>query len=295
MLDFKKIDISDKEWVERILKFSDYRGAEYNFTNLFIWDGVFKSQIARFKDFLVFRSGIPGQRQYLYPAGRGDKREVIEEIMLDASRDESTLEFIGITRDTKEELHNMFPHEFKFTLVRDSYDYIYDAEKMATLTGKKLQSKRNHINFFAREYKWTYEEITPAMIPEIVEYKREWCIRNGCNDQETLTWESCAVEKCLENYEELGVKGAVLRIDGEIVAFTVGEILNSDTVIVHIEKADSDVRGAYPMINREFARRLGNGYKYVNREDDIGDEGLRKAKESYYPVFMLEKFSARLF
>lgn len=294
MLEFKKIEISDREWVTRILAFSDYRGAEYNFTNLFIWDGIYKSQIGRFKDFMILRTGTQGERHYLYPPGRGDVREVLEEMMKDASYDESNFSLIGVTRDTKALLEKMFPHSFRFELVRDSFDYIYDADKLTTLSGKKLQPKRNHLNNFVASNNWSYEDFTANKVDEVKEFSHEWCKRADCKEIETLSWEACAVEKCLDHFEELGIKGGILRVDGQIVAYSVGEVLNSDTIVVHIEKAFSDVRGAYPMINREFIKKIAPGFKYVNREDDIGDEGLRKAKESYYPQFMLEKFTATL-
>ena len=295
MLEFKNIEIVDKEWIDRIMRLSDYRGSEYCFTNLFIWDGIYKTKISRFKDFLILRTGTEGYRQYLYPPGRGDRREVIEIMMEDAKNDESDFSLIGLTRETREELDKLFPHTFRFTPVRDSYDYIYESDKMINLTGKKLQPKRNHLNFFTSNYKWSLETISVDLIPEVKEFSREWCRRMDCKRTETLQWESCAVEKCLDNYGSLNLTGGVLWADGEIVAFSVGEVISSDTVIIHIEKAFSDVRGAYPMINREFAKLLASGHTYINREDDIGDEGLRKAKESYYPAFMLEKFTAKLF
>lgn len=294
MIEFKKIEISDKEWVDRILSLSDFRGAEYNFTNLFIWDGIYKSEIARFKDFLILRTGTQGERHYLYPPGRGDRREVLDIMIEDASQDESEFSLIGVTRDTKAELEKMYPFKFRFELVRDSYDYIYEADKLATLSGKKLQPKRNHLNYFITNYNWSYEEFTANKVDEVKAFSHEWCKRIDCKGVESLSWEACAVEKCLDHFEELNMKGGILRVDGEIVAYTAGEVLNSDTIIVHIEKAFSDVRGAYPMINREFIKKISPGFKYVNREDDIGDEGLRKAKESYYPLLMLEKFYATM-
>lgn len=294
MLEFKKIEIRDKEWVDRILSLSDYRGAEYNFTNLFIWDGTYKTQIGRFKDFMIIRTGSQGQRYYLYPPGRGNRREVLDEMIRDASLDDSAFSLIGLTRETKAQLEKIYPHSFKFKQERDSFDYIYDANRLSTLSGKKLQPKRNHLNYFVSNYNWSYEEFTPNKVDEVKEFSHEWCKRFDCDKLETLSWESCAVEKCLDYFEELKMKGGILRVDGQIVAYTVGEVLNSDTLVVHIEKAFTDVRGAYPMINREFVKRNAEGFKYINREDDIGDEGLRKAKESYYPAILLEKFTATL-
>lgn len=294
MIDFRTIEISDKEWIERLLKFSDFRAAEYNFTNLFIWDVVYHSKIARFKDFFLLRAGDAEQYNYLYPAGRGDRREVIDKLIEDASTHEVDLNIIGLTKESKSELEKLFPGQFKYTSLRDSFDYIYESEKLMTLSGKKLQPKRNHLNYFASNYKWSYEELTPSKIEEVKEFSHEWCRRYSCKSVDTLSWESCAVEKCLNHYGELSLKGGILRVDGEIIGYTIGEVLNSDTVVVHIEKAFQEYRGAYQFINREFVKRLAPGYLYVNREDDIGDEGLRKAKESYYPIFMLEKFSAKL-
>ena len=295
MLEFKKIEIEDKAWADILLRISDFRGAEYCFTNLYIWDGIYQSKIGRYKDFLMLRTGSAPDFRYLYPAGSGDVKEVIELMMEDAANNGSSFTLIGVTEKTAQELKSHFPDRFIFDPIRDSFDYIYESEKLISLSGKKLQPKRNHLNFFAANNKWSYEELNSDMIPEIKEFNHEWCARVECKKYETLSWESCAVEKCLDNYHHLNLRGGVLRVDGKIVAYTIGEVINSDTVIVHIEKAFSEVRGAYPMINREFLSRVAPGYQYVNREDDIGDEGLRKAKESYYPIFMLEKFYAKLF
>ncbi|MHC1779921.1 MAG: DUF2156 domain-containing protein [Bacteroidales bacterium] len=295
MLEFKRIELNDKAWVNSLLEISDFRGAEYCFTNLFIWDGIYKSKLGRYIEFLLLRTGSEGEYNYLFPAGKGDLKEVIDLLIEDASNSGSPFRLIGVTNESRALLDSLYPGKFNYKSVRDSFDYIYESEKLITLSGKKLQPKRNHLNYFTTNYKWSYEELTPGMIGEILDFNHEWCRRVECKKYETLSWESCAVEKCLGNFGELNVKGGVLRVDGKIVAYTVGEVLNSDTIIVHIEKAFSDIRGAYPMINREFISAIGKDYKYVNREDDIGDMGLRQAKESYYPIFMLEKFTAELF
>ncbi len=295
MLEFKQIKIEDKGWADTLLKMSDFRGAEYCFTNLFIWDGIYQSKIGRYKDFLLLRTGSAPDFRYLYPAGCGDVKEVIELMIEDAAHNGAFFTLIGVTDQTAQELKSLFPDRFNFNPVRDSFDYIYESEKLISLSGKKLQPKRNHLNYFASNNNWSYEELSSDMITEIQDFNHEWCARVECKKFETLSWESCAVEKCLDNYHLLNLRGGVLRVDSKIVAYTIGEVINSDTIIVHIEKAFSEVRGAYPMINREFLSRVAPGYQYVNREDDIGDEGLRKAKESYYPIFMLEKFYAKLF
>ena len=295
MINFRPINISDKGWVDELLAYSDYRGAEYCFTNLFIWEGVYNSTIARYKDFLLIRSGRERSWRYLYPAGRGDRREVIETIRADAEEKGGTFSIIGLTSDTKRELEAIFPNKFHFTPIRDSYDYLYDSEKLISLSGKKLQSKRNHINYFTTHYEWSYEDMAVNKLEEVKAFNEEWCRISDCSKNKTLELECCAVQKCLKEYSGLGVAGGIIRADGKMVAFTVGERINSDTAIIHIEKALPDIRGAYPMINREFARLIAPNLKYINREDDIGDLGLRKAKESYHPAFMLEKYVADIF
>lgn len=295
MIEFRQIEITDKIWIDELLKYSDYRGAEYCFTNLFIWDGIYKSKIARHKDFVLLRGGAPDNFRYLYPAGRGDKREVVDFLIKNAAEQGERFMFIGIAQDTKEELMDLFPNRFEFKAIRDSFDYIYESEKLISLAGKKLQSKRNHINRFRELPDWQYEDLTPDKIPEVVNFNSKWCKSVDCDKNESLGWEACAVAKCLAFYPDLNLKGGLLRVDGDVVAYTIGEAVNSDTVMIHIEKAFAEVRGAYPMINREFAERVAAGYKYISREDDAGDAGLRQAKESYYPVFMQEKYSAILF
>ena len=294
MLDFKPIEISDKEWVDQLLRYSDYRGSEYCFTNLFIWDSVYKSLISRFNDFLLIRSGSNEAYKYLYPAGKGDKIEAIETIISDAESNGSPFSLIGLSSEAKEELEKIMPGRFEFTPYRDSFDYIYESSKLISLSGKKLQPKRNHINFFKSTYNWSYEELRAESIPEVAEFNTKWCKEADCSKHKTLGLEICAVKKCLDNYPELNISGGILRVDGEIVAYTIGERINSDTAIVHIEKALTSFRGAYPMINREFAERIASNLLYINREDDIGDLGLRNAKESYHPHFMLEKYIGKL-
>lgn len=295
MIEFRQLEVFDKKWIDELLKYSDYRGAEYCFTSLFIWDGVYNSKVARYKDFLLLKSGKDETTRYLYPAGRGDRREVIEYLIADAKESGLKFRLMGLSNETKTELEELFPGRFEFKPYRDSFDYIYESEKLISLSGKKLQSKRNHINRFKELSNWEYEELTDDKIPEIIEFSRKWCKEMDCSENESLRWETRAVAKCLMNYPYLNLRGGILRVDGKIVAYTVGEPMNSDTVIIHIEKAIADIRGAYPMINREFASRVAFGYKYINREDDAGDEGLRQAKESYCPVFMQEKYLANLF
>lgn len=292
MIEFRQIVLEDKEWIDQILATSDFRGAEYCFTNLFIWEEVFKSRIARYKDFLLFKSGSKQDSRYLFPAGNGDFREVIALLEEDAFKEGVPFKMIALPPDSKVLVEELFPGQYTFSPTRNSFDYIYESEKMISLSGKKLQSKRNHLNRFLETPDWKYEEITPENLPEIREFTIKWCIANSCKESASKMWEICAVNKALSNFFELNLKGGLIRVEGEIIAYSAGEQINSDTLIVHIEKADTNIKGAYQAINREFASRHASALPYINREDDAGDEGLRKAKESYYPTFMQEKYAA---
>ena len=152
-------------------------------------------------------------------------------------------------------------------------------------------SKRNHINKFKIMYedRWSYEPMTKDNVEDCFQMALKWRNENGCEEDLEKNAEICVTLNSLRLFEELGLKGGVLRIDGEVAAFTVGEPICSDTFGVHIEKAYAEVQGAYPMINQQFVSHECMDYKYVNREEDTGAEGLRKAKMSYRPVFMVEK------
>ena len=179
---------------------------------------------------------------------------------------------------------------FEIEYVRDYADYIYETEKLATLAGKKLHAKRNHINKFKNLYpNWTYESLNDENVEDCFQMALKWRNQNGCEDDPEKNSEMCVTLNSLRLFKELELRGGVLKIDGKIVAFSLGEPICDDTFVVHIEKAFADVEGAYPMINQQFVQHECMDYKYVNREDDTGAEGLRKAKLSYRPAFLEEK------
>lgn len=299
--EFKDIELCDKEWADPLLAVSDYRATEYCFTSLYIWAGFFGTRIARWKDWLLIRSdGEEGCANYIFPAGRGDVREVMEVMEKDAARMGKKF-VLWTVAGVREKVEEALPGRYGFSPVRRSFDYIYRTENMISLTGKKYQPKRNFISRFkALNPDWTYECISPEADPETCRRQleecrtmtEEWCALNGCSRNESMRMESCAVRKALADFVPLQLRGGMLRCGGRLVAYTLGERLNSDTFIVHVEKAFSDITGAYPMINRTFLEHEAAGLEYVNREDDAGDEGLRKAKLSYHPEYMLEKYLA---
>ena len=296
MLEFHRIELSDQEWIAPLLAAGNLRGCEYTFSNNYIYRKIYRSDVARMDGYYIARSGRdPESPSYMYPAGSGDIRPVIEAMAADAKAMGRPFMMHGVQAQPKAELERLFPGRFQFEEKRESFDYIYETEKLATLSGKKLHSKRNFINRFLQEYegRWSYEPITQDNLDACWEMNERWCEQNGCGQDPSLAEESCAVRNCFNNFTALGLQGGLLRADGEIVAYTMGRPLNSDTFIVHIEKAFSQVAGAYPMINQQFVQHNCMGFRYVNREEDTGDEGLRKAKLSYKPAILLEKYLAR--
>ncbi|MEG3071813.1 MAG: phosphatidylglycerol lysyltransferase domain-containing protein [Candidatus Syntrophopropionicum ammoniitolerans] len=294
MINFKEIEIADKKWIDPLLAAADMRGSQHNFTNLLAWANIFQYRVARLEEHLVVKAvSLDGAPCYLYPAGRGELKAVIEALAEDAAGRGEEFLLAGISKENMGVLDRLFPDQFVYTEDRDSSDYIYLLEKLATLAGRKYSAKRNHINHFKRNNSWSFEPVTLENLAECWAMSVEWCEINSCMFNVRLTDEYCAVRRCFENFVELGLEGGLLRVSGRVVAYTMGGKLNSDTYDIHIEKAFDDIQVTYQMINREFAALIREKHPeliYVNREEDMGQEGLRKAKRSYHPVKMEEKY-----
>ena len=300
MIDFRTPQPSDKAWVDALLAQADYRGCDYNFTNLFVWSRAYGQEIAQVNGFLVTHLCGRMGCSYMYPAGSGDLAAAIDILAREADERRQPLRLVCLTTRQMEELDRLMPGRFAYEADRDGFDYLYDIDRLADLTGKKLHAKRNHINrFMDNNPSWVYEEITPQTLPECLEMDKEWyrrsMVREGAAEERDLGDEGIALRTAMDHYHALGLEGGLIRVYGEVVAFTMGDHLNSDTYDVHFEKAYGELQGAYAMINREFARWVRAKHpnvRYLNREDDMGVEGLRKAKESYYPDRMVEKYAA---
>ena len=300
MIDFHPPRLEEKPWVDELLRRADYRGCDYNFTNLFVWSRAYHQEIARVDDFLV--THVCGRMgcSFMFPAGGGDLASVIRKLEEEAAGRGEPLRLVCLTPRQMAELEEFFPGQFTFTADRDGYDYLYEIDRLADLGGKRLHAKRNHINrFMENNPSWTYEEITPESLGECLAMDKEWyrrsLAREGEAEERDLGDEGVALRQAMEHYQALGLEGGLIRVYGEVVAFTMGDLLNSDTYDVHFEKAYGELQGAYAMINREFARWVRGRHpnvRYLNREDDMGVEGLRKAKESYYPDQMVENHTA---
>lgn len=289
---FRRPELSDAELISDYFHKYPTRSCDRTFANVYLWAKFYQVEFTQYKNTLVFRDNSAGYG-YAFPVGADeDVRKVIPDLIRDAEEAGKPFCLYGITREHFEQIEQWFPGQFTCEYNRDEADYVYETEKLATLSGKKLHSKRNHINKFKQVYdgRWEYEKLTEDQVEDCFQMAMRWRNENECEEDEEKNQEMCVTMNSLRLLKELCLIGGVLKIDGEIVAFTIGEAVNDDTFVVHIEKAFAEVDGAYTMINQQFVEHeLLGKYQYVNREDDVGMEGLRKAKMSYHPVFMIEK------
>ena len=296
MIEFKDITPQDKELITSFTRHSHRRNCDLSFSNLCSWRFLYHTQFAISDGYLLLRFWAEGKLVYMMPIGQGDLGKVLEVLIQDAHQERAPFCLLGICTDMCADLEALMPGHFQFTADRDYADYLYLRTDLATLAGKKFQPKRNHVNKFKRTYpNYEYTAITPDRIQECLELEAEWCKANNCDQHEGTGNERRALVYALHHFEELGLTGGILHADGRIAAFTFGMPINQDTFGVHVEKADTRIEGAYAMINFEFANHIPEQYTYINREEDLGIEGLRKAKLSYQPAIILEKYTACLY
>lgn len=291
-IQFKRAELEDRELISRYFEQYTSRSCERTFANVYLWSRQFPVKWAIVEDTLVFKSQDEAHLAFAYPVGEKESIKKVLKILMEYSREQGeAFQLYNVTPEHFAQIEEWYPGRFQIAYNRDIADYVYETEKLATLSGKKLHGKRNHINKFKALYenRWTYESVTKDNVEDCFQMALKWRNQNGCEEDQDKRSEICVTLNALRLFEELKLKGGVLRIDGEVVAFTLGEPVCPDTFVVHIEKAFSDVQGAYPMINQQFVEHECRGYLYVNREEDTGAEGLRKAKLSYRPVFMVEK------
>lgn len=289
MLDYEYLKITDKEWVDELLSYSQFKNCDYCFGNIFLWGDIYSYKAARYKDFLILKSDNEKYTHFSFPAGRGDLKEIIDLFIDTAHSEKKPLLVSALTEERAEVFNDLYGDNFEVRANRDYSDYIYLRDNLANLPGKKYHSKRNHISYFEKNNDWQFEPIDNANISDCADMLDKWLSLSEKGDD--LSDEKRCILNAFEHYEELGLDGGLIRTQDGVVAFTMGERLNDNTFCTHFEKAYSSIRGAYPIINREFARYLSD-YKYINREEDLGDEGLRKSKLTYHPDILLNKYSA---
>ena len=296
MINFQRLSLSQKADYEKLLFSSPPRGCEYSFANLQLWG---RQQAAFLHGCVAFFSHFNGKSIYPYPIGPGDRRAVLEEILQDARERGIPCRISGMTAADREELEAWFPGKFFLRSSRDTYDYVYSIDDLADLKGRKFQKKRNHANRFRAEHPdYQVLPLNACNMPLAQHMINDWYTKRMKEDPEgDYLLENIALARACQNYTALGMEGILLLDGGQVLAVTMGSRLAEDTFDIHFEKAREDVDGAYTVVNQEFARYLRLKYPeviFLDREDDMGLEGLRRAKLSYNPHHLVEKHQATL-
>ena len=292
MLDFKSLQLTDKKIIDTCLDGNTYRACDFNFTNLYSWQSKFETTFTIEQDTLFIRYREADDKFcYLMPIGKMPLEKSLNRVLEDVKMRNTSFLMKGVTRRMWVDIMRAMPDTFECEHDRANDEYIYLSERLINLTGKKLQSKRNHINRFKKDNPdWAYISLTSRNeLNECAAMLDEWEDMNVDKAQTSLRYDYIATRIMLDNFEYLGLCGGAIKVNGKIVAFTLGERLTEDTFVIHVEKAFADMNGAYTIINQQFVEHEAGGYKYINREEDMGLEYLRKAKMSYYPDILLQE------
>jgi hypothetical protein len=285
---FNKIQLQDKEILEPYYKANSYRNCELTFANTFAWSQFYQIEYTIIDQCLVYKT-VSKEPQFIYPIGDGDKRGIIVKMMDYCEENKIPFGLRLINEEMFQELDLMFPELFQIEYDRDMADYIYLSEDLFKLSGKKYHGKKNHVNKFKATYQWSYERINESNKNECIDMAIEWSKLHNTDEDESKSMEIKVTMDMIKYFDELKLSGGLLRVDNRVVAFSIGEPVGKDCFVIHVEKAFSDIQGAYPMINQQMVQDYGVNYMYINREEDMGVEGLRKAKLSYKPAILLEK------
>jgi hypothetical protein len=291
---FKPVAIEDRPFFVPILREYQPETSEWTFTNLFIWREHYDFQWSMYQDWLIVISAQNGSAFALQPMGPPSRKDVAS-TLLTWLRDELGVSMPSIERADRRLVEEL---EGAARLVtepaRDHFDYVYLKDDLAGLPGSIYRAKRNRINKMSRSYVFTYAPLEEHHLSQCLELQSNWCEARRCKEDLSLLGEWQAIQEILGNFTALDVRGGVVIIDGRVGAFTVGEVLNDTTAVIHIEKADPGIAELYTVVNQQCAEKCWGNALYINREQDLGIPGLREAKLSYRPHHMVEKYRVTL-
>ncbi len=292
MIEFKSVSLEDRATIERYTLHSGISNCDLSFTNMYCWQAVYHSAWAVIDGFLVIRFQIDGGEKigYMQPVGVGDFAPLIPCLREDAHAHGQRLRIIGLADAGCEMIRGMHIGQFAFESDRNMEDYLYRADDLRTLTGRRYQPKRNHINRFVAAYPdFRYEPLTPDRFDACLTLERAWRKEHDGHTSE-LCAEQRAMQCAFDHFDELGIQGGCIYVGDQLVAFTYGSALLTNVFDTHVEKADTEFDGAFTIINKLFAQHLPEQFELINREEDLGLDGLRQAKLSYHPAFLQHKF-----
>ena len=291
---FKEIQLEDRNLFKEILWQYQPRTSEWTFTNLFIWRFHYGFQWSLLKDWLILLGRNDPQGSFaLMPIGP-PSRLGITRVLLEWLRDEKGEKNPRIERGDQQLIDEFAGQsDLLITPTQEQFDYVYRTEDLIELAGRKYHSKRNHIHKFLQSFSFTYASLNKEFLPACLDLSGLWCEVHRCEEDLNLLGEWGAVREALTTFQALQIQGGVILIQNRVEAFTLGELLNDQTSVVHVEKANPEIPGIYTMMNQQFCEKTWRDVRFVNREQDLGDEGLRRAKLSYHPDHLSEKFQIR--
>ena len=295
MLEWSIPEAEDEDWINSCIAVSGTMASDASFANIYLLRNKYSTKISRYKDFIIRKYSGKGARcGYTFPLGKGDVAKAFAEIEKDAKECGERLQFAFVTEEQKEVLENAMPARFCYSSDAGDSDYIYLRSELASLSGKAFHKKKNHFSKFVRTYPdYKYYEIGACNIYDAQKVADAWYYEHLHDEDASQLAEYKAIKEALENFEELGLIGGIIYVNDSPCAMTIASKINENTVDVHFEKAVGEyaLNGGYAAINKLFSEKL-DVVTWLNREEDIGIEGLRKAKLSYRPKIMLKKYSA---
>lgn len=286
----KPLEIHDKEVFERFFREDPPQISELTFTNLFIWNHRYHPQWIQREGCLLIIFKPDGTNPFgLQPVGAGDKAEALEFLCRELGKISPE---VRICRASEEFVNRYVDHDrYSSLLDRDNCDYVYRSPDLIRLSGRNYHRKKNNLNHFLKDYRFEYRNLDMELVECFLDMQEHWCRIKDCAEKPELLYEDYAIYKALTHFEELEYKGGAIQINSKIEAFSLGEALNPNTAVIHIEKANPEITGLYGAINQMFCAREWSGMQYINREQDLGIEGLKRAKESYHPHHMVNKYT----
>ena len=292
---FKKLCLEDKIYIDKYIYPYKFLSCEYSFTSLYIWKDACDIQYTIYKQALILKKkDFDGNYHFMQPLGyaKEDLGEIIDE--LKAYREENDMKYLfkDLEESFIEEFNALLNEENKFCIEedRDNFDYLYEAKKLMTLSGKKLHSKKNHYNAFTKTYNYEVLEISnERVINDVSDAAQKWYEETNEKDIK-LYYELLAIKDIINNMKLLNLNGIAVYVDGKVAAFSIGESLNQKLAVIHIEKGDKNINGVYSFIAKTLIDKCFNNAEIINREQDLGIDGLRKSKMSYYPLKLEKKF-----
>jgi len=289
-MEFRLLALADKVLVDKALAKHPPEISELTFTNLFCLKAKRQVLVAEHEGGLIFLAR-EGERSFFLPPVCDCGVAVPVRAMFDYARGEGLAP--DVERVPEVTAGELAQAGFKVEEDRANWDYVYLATDLALLEGRHYDGKRNFVRQMLASHQCEYRRITAGNVSDCLALETTWCNLRHCELDPGLEAEQRAITVCFENWERFSLTGGAVVVDGRIQAFAIGERLNPTTAVVHFEKANPELKGMYQLINQWYSRHELSEYTYVNREQDLGIQGLRKAKESYHPHHMVRKFTIR--